>query len=167
MTRGVNDNAEGERRFAAAPLALFLPVAVILAGYGLLYLGLAAAGRGDGALARLCMIVVAFVVPFLLAHALLRNLTIAVQPMPHGLMLHAGFPSLRRRWLGWHDIAAVDVRRGPMGWLTGGGTLAMRLSDGSRVVVADLAHPDHAAALIKAMAAASRQPAAEPLLSAA
>ena len=86
---------------------------------------------------------------------------------PHGLMLHAGFPSLRRRWLGWHDIAAVDVRRGPMGWLTGGGTLAMRLSDGSRVVVADLAHPDHAAALIKAMAAASRRPAAEPLLSAA
>ncbi|WP_290887643.1 hypothetical protein, partial [Hoeflea sp.] len=61
------DNGTGEARrpgvWRASALALFLPGLVVAGGYAGLWLFLHAAGRGEGALARVCLLVLVIGVP--------------------------------------------------------------------------------------------------------
>jgi hypothetical protein len=92
--RGDNDNPDvgGGGTFVPSTVAVFLPSAVIVGGYLAAWTGLWIAGRGDGALARLCLLVLSLGGPFLVAHALLRRFTARVEVLPQAVMVHAGFP---------------------------------------------------------------------------
>ncbi|QDZ01989.1 PH domain-containing protein [Nitratireductor mangrovi] len=144
---GVNDNPEPRHGgpFVPSTLSLFLPTIVVVVGYGLLLSFLFAAGRGDGALARLCIVVLAIGGPFLIAHAVLRRFTISVAVMPRALYLHRGFPHSQPFEIPYALIDRVSVRRGLPGRIAGSGALVVTLANGRRVVVGDLAQP-HAAA---------------------
>ncbi|MFZ1682360.1 MAG: PH domain-containing protein, partial [Rhizobiaceae bacterium] len=143
MADGTNDNRSpgGALRLRASPWALLLPTAVITTGYGLLLLLLFSRGLGDGAVARLCMVVLGFAAPFIAAHAVLRLITVEVRPMGHALVLRRGFPQAGAVEIPWDDIAKVSVRLGPGGRLTGSGTLVILRTDGRRFAVADLDAP--------------------------
>lgn len=140
MQAGVNDNVPvGDGRvFRASAAALFVPVAVVLAVYGSLYLLIALAGHGDGALARLCLVAGGLATPFLLAQAVLRLVTIRVQPTGNALYLHRGFPSRDTLAIAWNDIRAISVKRPPLGFPQAAGTLCIDLTDGRSIAVADL-----------------------------
>ena len=66
------DEGHGHCVWKASALALFLPGLVVAAGYGAFLLALVLSGKGEGALARVCLLVLVIVVPLLLAHAGLR-----------------------------------------------------------------------------------------------
>ena len=148
---GTNDNRSpgGILRLRASPWALLLPTAVITAGYGLLLLILSWRGLGDSAVARLCMVVLGFAVPFIAAHAVLRLITVEVRPMGHALVVRRGFPQAGAVEVPWDDISRVSVRRGPGGRLTGSGTLVIARTDGRRIAVADIDAPLAAAAHVR------------------
>ena len=153
--RGVNDNADlgTGGPFLPATVAVFLPSLIIICGYGMLFSALALAGRADGAIARLCIAVIALGGPFLLAHAALRRFTIRADLMPHAAYLHTGFPAGQPFEAPYGLIRRAEVRRGLVGRLTGSGTLVVELLDGRRIAVCDLARPDAAAAAIEHLAA--------------
>lgn len=148
--RGVNDNPQPGYGgpFLPSALSLFLPSLVILSGYGLALAGLVVAGRGDGALARLCIVVLALGGPFLIAHATLRFFTIRVAVMPRALYMHRGFPSSEAQDIPYRLIDRVAVRRGLAGRISGGGALVVTLLGGRQIVVGDLKHPHQARAAI-------------------
>ena len=148
--RGENDNLDvgAEGAFLPSTVSVMLPAAVILGGYGLTYAWLAVAGRGDGALARLCLIVLALVGPFLIAHAVLRRFTARVDVMAHAVFVHTGFPRSEPYEIPYALVRRLTLSRGPIGRLTGSGSLVFELSTGRTICVADLARPSQAIAVI-------------------
>lgn len=140
MQSGVNDNIPiGDGRvFRASTAALFVPVAAVIAVYGSIYLLIVLAGHGDGALARLCLVTGGLAVPFLFAQAVLRQMTIWVQPTGKALYLHRGFPSRDMQSIAWSDIRTISVKRPPLGFPRAAGTLSIGLSEGRAIAVADL-----------------------------
>lgn len=154
MESSVNDNTPAGcgRGFGASAMALYLPVAVILAGYATLWVALWLAGRGDGAIARLCLAAIGFAAPFLLAHAVLRHATISVRLSQHALFIHKGFPSARPLTIDWENVRGAEVRWPPLGLPQGSGTLVVARADGAAVAVADLADAAAARDAILAMA---------------
>ena len=157
--RGVNDNPQPGfgGPFLPSALSLFLPTLTILSGYGVVLAGLVVAGRGDGALARLCIVVLALGGPFLIAHATLRAFTIRVAVMPRTLYVHRGFPSSQAQDIPYRLIERVAIRRGLAGRISGSGALVVTLLGGRRIVVGDLKNPDRArAAILRQMPAGER-----------
>lgn len=135
---------------------LFLPTLAIALLYLAGWLIMAGLGRGDGALARIFVLVMAVGVPLLAAHAFLRYQTIRVHVLTNAVRYHPGWPRDLPVDMPMALVAATEVRRGLAGRLFGGGTLVMQLTTGERVAVADLADPDGARAEIDA--ALARQP---------
>lgn len=154
MRAGINDNIPvGDGRvFRASAEALFVPVAAVLAAYVVACLALVLAGHGEGVLIRFLLVSAGVATPFLLAQAVLRHVTIRVQPTRHALNIHTGFPSARTEALAWNEIREVTVRRPPLGFPADAGTLRITLAGGRRVAVADLAGADAAKEAILAMA---------------
>lgn len=130
---------------------LFLPTLAIAILYFAAWLVMLAAGRSDGALARIFVIVMAVGVPLLSAHAFLRFQTIRVHVLTNAVRYHPGWPKDLPVDMPLDLIAETEVRRGLAGRLFGGGTLVMVLTTGERVAVADLADPDGAKAEIDTM----------------
>lgn len=165
--RAENDNTDepGGGRFLPSTLSLFLPVIVIAAGYCLLLAVLGLAGRADGAIARLSMMVLTLIVPFLVAHAVLRRATARLLVLPHAVHLHPGFPRSERYEIPYGLIRAMRVRRGFGGRIARSGTLVMELASGQRVAACDLADPDAAMAAIAARLrpSASAREAGDPI----
>lgn len=148
VIRAENDNGEvipeggNTSLFRPSWTALVLPTAVIAAGYAVAFAVLQVLGRGDGALARLCIIVLALGVPLLLASAMLRYFTIQVQLLSDTIIVHRGFPRRDEREIAYSLIRAVDVSKGIAGNLTDSGTLTFELVTGQRFAIADLAGPN-------------------------
>lgn len=142
--QGRNDNATAGGEFLPSRLALFLPMAMIAAGYGILLAALALSGRSGSTAFRFCAAVLALGVPFLFAHALLRQLTIRVRLLPHAVFVHRGFPSLDAVEIPYERILAQRIVRGFGGRLTGAGTLILEIDRGSRLAICDLADPETA-----------------------
>lgn len=140
---GQNDNASVGGEYRPSRFALFLPTAVIGAGYGTLLTALALGGRSDTTAFRFCVAVLALCLPFLFAHALLRALTIRVRLLPHAAFVHRGFPSIGAVEIPYDGISRLRIVRGFGGRLTGGGTLLID-AGGGRVAVCDLADPEAA-----------------------
>lgn len=164
--RAQNDNADiGGGLFAPSTIALFLPVALIVAGYGVFLAALILAGMGDGAVARLCMVVLALASPFLIAHAALRRITTRLEIFSHAVHLQPGFPKKEQFVVPYALIRSVRVRRGFGGWLTGSGTVALELTNGARIAACDLSAPDRAREAIEARMAAPKT--VEPAIEAA
>jgi len=138
---GANDNAGlgGAGPYRASTRALLIPTLVVALLYGLPLAGLVASGAGDGAVARLCIVALSVMLPFLIAHAVLRRVTARVDAMPHALVLRPGFPSMREHVVPYPAIRSVSVRRGLGGRLARSATLSVELAGGARRTVADLA----------------------------
>jgi len=144
--RGDNDNPDvgAGGAFLPSTRAVFLPAILIVGGYAAAFAWLWLQGRGDGALARLCLLVLAVGGPFLLAHAVLRRFTVRIDVMPHAVYAHTGFPRKAPDEIPYALIRRLTLRRGPVGRLTGSGTLVFEIAGGTAIVVADLARPDQA-----------------------
>ena len=143
----------------ASALALFLPGLVIAAGYGALWTGLHVIGRGDGALARVCMLVVVIIVPSLLAYAGLRLATTRLTLRGAHLEAHPGFPARDPILVSYTDVTGLTVRRGLSGWITGAGSLVIERGDAVPVVVSGLSYPSAALADLSARCEAFGKPA--------
>lgn len=148
--RGANDNAEhtGSGSFTASARSLVLPILIVTALYGLPLMALLVAGRGDGALARLCILALCLSLPFLIAYAVLRRATARIDVMPHTLLLHPGFPRTGQYVVPYSVIRGIRVRRRLGGKLAGSSTLVVDLAGGTPFAVADLADADAARAAI-------------------
>ncbi|WP_187972194.1 PH domain-containing protein [Aquibium microcysteis] len=148
--RGDNDNPDvgAEGSFLPSARAVFLPTVVIVIGYAVVLAVLWFFGRGDGALARLCLVVLAVGGPFLIAHAILRRFTVRIDVMPHAVYAHTGFPRKAPDEIPYALIRRLTLRQGPVGRLTDSGTLLFEISGGTSIMVADLARPHHALRVI-------------------
>lgn len=143
MILGENDNlaASAGHSFRASKVALFLPVAVIAAGYGLLLLWLWSTGEFASGIARLATFVLALGLPLLLAHAALRYATISVQLRDGFVQARPGFPHRGTLSIPYTDIEDVEIKRG-FAWIAGSyGTLVLRLRNGERISICDLRDP--------------------------
>jgi membrane protein YdbS with pleckstrin-like domain len=162
--RGENDNPDLDAggTFVPSTFAVFLPTIIILSGYLAALVGLWLAGRGDGALARLCLLVLVLGGPILVAHALLRRFTARIAVLPLTVTVHAGFPRSEPFTVPYALIRRVTVAHGPVGRLTGSGTLIFEVAGAGRIVVPDIARPSEALAaigrLIDALAQETRPP---------
>ncbi len=143
---GENDNllAGSGRKYHASKTALFLPVAIIAAGYAALFTWLFATGNADGGMGRLSLVVLSAGIPFLVAHAVLRYFTIQIRMQPHALLLHTGFPRSEPYHVPYRLIQKVSIRRGIGGRIAGSGTLVFRLVSGQKITICDLEDPQAA-----------------------
>ncbi|MCG6859531.1 MAG: hypothetical protein LJE67_15845 [Salaquimonas sp.] len=123
---------------------LFLPTIAIAVIYSAAWIYLVNAGKGDYALVRLLVIVMAVGVPMLAVHAFLRYQTIRVQVLPDAVRYHPGWPRDLPIDMPLDLIDQVRVKHGLSGLLFGGGTLVMDLTTGEKAAVADLSNPDRA-----------------------
>ena len=161
--RGDNDNPDvgAGGSFLPSARAIFLPTIVIVVGYAGALLSLWLLGRGESNLARLCLLVLAFGGPFLAAQAVLRCFTIRVDVMPHAVYVHTGFPRKAPVEIPYALIRRLTLDRGPVGRLTGSGTLVVEVVGGARIEVVDIARPGEALRAIGRLveeAARSRAP---------
>lgn len=145
-------DGEARRRVAwrASALALFLPSMVIAAGYAGALVVLTAIGRGDGTVARVCLLVLVIGVPLLLTYAGLRLSTTQLTLRGAHLEAHPGFPVRDPVTVTYSDVTHAALRRGLSGWITGAGSLVIERESGAPVVVSGLAHPDAALADLQA-----------------
>lgn len=142
----VSDEGLHQVIWKASPLALFLPGLVVAAGYGALLLALFFSGKGEGALARVCLLVLVIVVPLLFAHAGLRLSTTRLTLHAARLEAHPGFPARDPEIIPYAAVTGVSLRRGLSGWITGAGSLVIERDNGMPVVVSGLSNPDAAMA---------------------
>lgn len=126
----------------ASASALFLPGLVVALGYAGLWAFLTMSGRGEGALARVSLLILVLGVPLLLAHAGLRLSTTRLTLRGALLEAHPGFPARDPVTVSYRAITSVTVRRGLSGWITGAGSLVIARETGAPVIVAGLAKPD-------------------------
>ena len=103
----------------ASAFALFLPGLVVAGGYAGLWLFLSATGRGEGALARVCLLVLVIGVPLILAYAGLRLSTLGLTLRGAHLEVHPGFPARDPVNVAYTAVTRLALRRGLSGWLTG------------------------------------------------
>ncbi len=137
----VDPGRENTLLFQPSWFALFLPTAVIATGYAVALGVLQLLGKGDGAFARLCIVVLALGVPLLLANALLRYFTIHIRFLSDTIIVHPGFPRRNAREIAYPLIRDVRVSQGMSGKLSNSGTLILELVTGQRVAIGDLAEP--------------------------
>ncbi|MBV1759523.1 MAG: hypothetical protein KUA41_00190 [Hoeflea sp.] len=148
MDHSSQGSDEARRRvvWRASALALFLPGLVVAGGYAAVWLFLYAAGRGEGALARVCLVVLVIGVPLILAYAGLRLSTLGLTLRGAHLEAHPGFPARDPVIVAYPAVTGLSIKRGLSGWLTGAGSMVIERKNGPTVVVAGLADPEGARA---------------------
>ena len=140
---------------ARAHWALFLPTIAIALLYGSAWAILALGGAGDGALARLCLIVAVTATPLLGALAFFRYQTVSLALVDNVVIVNRGGPGADTRAVPITDIAAVSLRRGLAGRFTKMATVRLDLRSGRPLVIAGLADPRHVVDAISAALADS------------
>lgn len=138
---GVNSGGGNAPLFRPRPSSLFLPTAVIAAGYAVAFVALHWFGKGDSALARLCIMVLVLGVPLLLASATLRYFMVHVRLLTDTIIVHPGLPVREAREIAYSHIRNLHVSQGMSGKLSDSGTLILELVTGERVSVDGLAEP--------------------------
>ena len=156
----VAEEASHQSAWRASAVALFLPALVVAAGYGTLLFALVLGDRGNGPLARVCMIVLVIGVPLLLAYAGLRLSTTRLTLHAAHLEAHPGFPARDPVAIPYAAVSRASVRRGLSGWITGAGSLVIERENGLPVTVSGLSSPDAAIADLAAFRDAVHAPAA-------
>ncbi|MEM5473921.1 PH domain-containing protein [Hoeflea sp. AS60] len=155
-----SDGAQRRAVWQASAFALFLPALVVAAGYGALWAALYFNGRGDGALARVCLMVLILVVPSLLAYAGLRLSTTRLTLRGAHLEVHPGFPARDPVSVAYAQVTGLSLRNGLSGWITGAGSLVIERNNGSPVVVSGLSSPNAAMDDLSARCKAFHRPSA-------
>lgn len=144
----------------ASAFALFLPGLVVAAGYGALWIALYLNGKGDGALARVSLMVLVIIVPLLFAYAGLRLSTTRLTLRGAHLEVHPGFPARDPVIVSYPAVTGLSLRYGLSGWITGAGSLVIEREHGVPVVVSGLTRPDAALADLSARREAFSAPVA-------
>jgi len=157
-TLPASGGAERHAAWRASALALFLPGLVVAAGYAALWSVLYYVGRGDGALARVCLMVLVIIVPLLFAYAGLRLSTTRLTLRGAELEAHPGFPARDPVIVAYPSVTGMSLRRGLSGWITGAGSLVIERSTGEPVIVSGLSCPDAVLADLTAHRDAFRKP---------
>lgn len=145
----------------ASPFALFLPGLVVAFGYATLWAVLYFNGRGGGALARVCLLVVILGVPVLIAYAGLRLSTTRLTLRGAHLEAHAGFPARDPVIVAYPAVTGVSLRHGLSGWITGAASLVIERDNGAPVIVPGLSFADAALADLRARCEAFNAPDAD------
>lgn len=155
MSNGDNAAGEAGGEEAIATLAdarahwsLFLPAACVALLYGVSYLLLAVAGKAEGELARLVLLVLAIAPPLLLAGAFLRYYSTGLAVTEDHILVARGWPRRTGEELPLDAVKAVEVLAGRMQRRFGAGQIRLTLASGRRIVISDLARPDSIAAAI-------------------
>ncbi len=126
---------------AKAHASVFLPALVIAVLYGGIWLFIVALGKGDGALARLMVLICVIGVPAVFLHAFLRFMSTSADLTERTLVINRGWPRRRTVTLDLRDVVDVQTRQTVLGRVLGVGTLIVRNSKGSRYRINDLAAP--------------------------
>jgi hypothetical protein len=125
--------------------SVFAPTVLVGLIYGGLWVWLTVSGGGNGALARIAMLVLVIGVPILFVHAGLRFVTTRLRVGGTAVILRLGWPRRAPRRLRLRDIAGVAVKRGVIGRIVDTGTIILTRRNGERIVVPDIAGPDRVA----------------------
>jgi len=149
--RGENDNPGRDENatFAASRVSLALPVVIIAAGYALLVAYLALSARSEPRIGQIAVILLSVGVPFVLAYAVLRALTVRVQLLSHAVIVHSGFPRAGGIEIPYALVLGSTVRRGMFERLAGAGTVVVELTDGTRLTITDISEPYRLAAELR------------------
>jgi len=144
----------------ASAFALFLPGLVVAAGYGALWAVLYLNDRGEGALARVSLMVLVIIVPLLFAYAGLRLSTTRLTLRGAHLEVHPGFPARDPVIVTYPAVTGLSLRHGLSGWITGAASLVIEREHGVPVVVSGLTNPDAALGDLSARCEAFSKPGA-------
>ncbi len=136
-----------------AHASVFLPALVIAVLYGGLWLFVVALGKGDGALARLMLLICVIGVPAVLLHAFLRFMSTEVHVTERTLVLSRGWPRRRTITLDLRDVIDMQTKQTVLGRILGMGTMIVRDAQGKHYRINDLAAPvDFRRAVLQAQA---------------
>ena len=110
--------------------------------------------HGEGAIARVCLVVLVIGVPCLLAYAGLRLSTTRLALRGAHLEAHPGFPVRDPVVVAYSAVTGLALRRGLSGWITGAGSLVIERDREAPLVVPGLANPDSALSAVSERLAA-------------
>lgn len=145
MGRGdtIRDSENGLR--FQAHWTIFLPAITVAALYAGVWVFLLLAGKGESALATLCLLVVLLVVPVLLARACLRYVSFDLRIDADALRYRRGW--FRPHWhkLGLDEVSGARAVLSTAGRMLGGGALVLTREVGPPVRLNDVDSPERAA----------------------
>ncbi len=134
--------------------SVFLPTIAVTVLYGSAFVWLWGAGEANGALARVCLLVLAVGVPMLFVHAGLRFTTTRLRIGKRAVIMRLGWPRRRLDSVKLREITRVDLRRGIAGRLFDTGTVVLITRTGVRHSISDIAAPQSLVAALRAAPAA-------------
>jgi len=121
---------------------LFAPAVLVAFLYGLIWLVLAVLGRGDGAVARICILVFSIGSPLLLVYGFLRYNSVWIVLAGDELCLARGWPRLGHIRILLGDISSIRLLQSFIGRRFGVGEVLVEMQNGRRYRVSDIGAPD-------------------------
>ncbi len=132
--------------------SVFLPAVFVCALYGGVWLWMLSQDRGDGAIARLMLLVCVVIVPLLLVHAFLRYMSTCVTVTKSAVILERGWPRRMPITVVFGDVSEIGTSRPVFGRLFGSGALILSTRRNKRFVVGDLEDPEGLAETLRRFA---------------
>ena len=121
---------------------LFAPAILVALVYGLMWLVLVLLGRGDGAVARICLLVFSIGSPLLLVYGFLRYNSVWIALAGDELCLARGWPRLSHDQIPLGKISGIRLRQSFVGRHFHVGEVLVETRDGQRYRVSDIADPE-------------------------
>lgn len=142
MRKSSTSRFDGNRSVYGAHWTIFLPSLAVFLLYGGAWLALAAAGKGNTALAKISLLVILIIVPVLAVRACLRFMSLGLMIGQDSILYRQGW--LRPRWrrVRANELSHVSAIRSPVGRMLGGGSVTFSRTDGSTIHLYDLADPE-------------------------
>ncbi len=121
---------------------LFAPALIVAFCYGLIWAVLVFLGRGDGAVARICILVFSIGTPLLLVYGFLRYNSVWIVVAEDLLRFSRGWPRIGDEQIKLHDIASIRLLQSFIGRAFGVGEILVELHNGQRFRISDIATPE-------------------------
>ncbi len=121
---------------------LFAPAALVALIYGLMWLVLVLLGRGDGVVARICILVFSIGSPLLLVYGFLRYNSVWIAMAGPEICLARGWPRLAHVQIPLDDIASIRLVQNFIGRKFGVGEIVVETRDGRSYRVSDIGEPE-------------------------
>ncbi len=121
---------------------LFAPAFIVAFCYGLIWAVLVFIGRGDGAVARICILVFSIGTPLLLVYGFLRYNSVWIVVAGNVLRFSRGWPRIGDEQIKLRDIASIKLLQSFIGRAFGVGEILVELHNGQRFRISDIATPE-------------------------
>lgn len=122
---------------------LFAPALLVGLTYGVLWLALALAGRGDGVIARVAIIVFSLGTPLLLVYGFLRFNSVWIAAGDGVLWLSRGWPRISPAQIPLDSIDSITLAQSFVGRWFDVGEIVIHLHNGQRLKISDIGSPAH------------------------